>query len=130
MANSMVSLSVPAVASYARSVRMLAANLAVLCGMNVDEVEDARMAAEEAFVYACATEPVTCDISFEVSEQELLMSFSLGDQDPEDDDAEDGQGEPLGFALLLLEAVSDSCEVSADGTSLLVSKLVGGTYAE
>ena len=48
-------LEVPPLPRYARAVRMTAANLAVIAGMNVDEVDDVRMAAEEAFVYACAT---------------------------------------------------------------------------
>ena len=38
-----VRLSVPAEPEFARVVRMTAANLAVLCDMNVDEVEDLRM---------------------------------------------------------------------------------------
>ena len=45
-------LEVPPLPRYARVVRMTAANLAVIAGMNVDEVDDVRMAAEEAFVYA------------------------------------------------------------------------------
>ncbi len=57
MAEKSISLSVPAEAEFARVVRMTAANLAVLCDMNVDEVDDLRMAAEEGFVYSCATAP-------------------------------------------------------------------------
>ena len=45
-----VILSVPASAEYARSVRMLAASLAVTDDFSVDDVEDVRMAAEEGFV--------------------------------------------------------------------------------
>ena len=55
-----VRLSVPAEASFARTVRMMAANLAVVCDMSVDEVEDVRMAAEEGFVLCCATAPDSC----------------------------------------------------------------------
>ena len=61
---SIVKLSVPAEARFARAVRMTASNLAVCCDMSVDDVEDVRMAAEEGFVYACATRPTTCDIVF------------------------------------------------------------------
>ena len=63
-----VRLSVPAEPEFARVVRMTAANLAVLCDMNVDDVEDLRMAAEEGFVYSCATRPATCDVSFAIAE--------------------------------------------------------------
>ena len=45
-------LEVPPLPRYARVVRMTAANLAVIAGMNVDEVDDVRMAAEEASTYA------------------------------------------------------------------------------
>ncbi len=75
-----VTLSVPARPVYARLVRMTAANVATLADMSVDKVEDVRMAAEEAFIYACATEPgELLDIVFTVSPGILTMSFELGD---------------------------------------------------
>ena len=45
-----IRLTVPAEPAYARSVRMMAANLAVLGEMTVDDIEDMRMAAEEGFI--------------------------------------------------------------------------------
>lgn len=122
MADSIIRLSVPAEPSYARSVRMMAANLAVLCSMSVDEVEDARMAAEEAFVYACATQPASCDMTFSLTATSLNMSFSLGDVVPAEDEA---LAEQVGLAELLLSAVSDSYEVVDDCSELRVTKLVG-----
>ena len=75
-----VTLSVPARPVYARLVRMTAANVATLADMSVDKVEDVRMAAEEAFIYACATEPgELLDIVFTVSPGILTMSFELGE---------------------------------------------------
>ncbi len=123
MTDSHIALSVPALPSFARSVRMMAANLAVLCPMSVEEVEDARMAAEEAFVYVCATKPGTCNIDFCVSSDALSMSFSLGSHNAADDPK---LAEQIGLAELLLSAVSDSYEVASDGTSLCVTKLAGG----
>ncbi len=125
MSDSQVRLSVPPEATYARSVRMMAANLAVVCSMNVEEVEDARMVAEEAFVYACATSPHMCEITFDVAHDGLHMNFSLGAVDPSQDPAIAGDIE---LARLLLEAVSDSCEIAGDGRVLRVAKLVGGVY--
>ncbi|MBO7675566.1 MAG: ATP-binding protein [Atopobiaceae bacterium] len=122
MAESIIRLSVPAEPSYARSVRMMAANLAVLCSMSVDEVEDARMAAEEAFVYACATQPESCDMTFSVTTESLDMSFSLGGVVPAEDEA---LSEQISLAELLLSAVSDSYEVADDRSELRVTKLVG-----
>ena len=123
---SVIRLSVPTEPSFARSVRMMAANLAVLCSMNVDEVEDARMAAEEAFVYACATRPGSCDISFSVGEGSLHMSFSLGEVVPDEDEE---LAEQIGLTELLLQAVSDSCGVSDDGAELCVLKRAGDAHA-
>lgn len=123
MEDAIIRLSVPPEATFARSVRMMAANLAVLCAMNVDEVEDARMAAEEAFVYACATRPSLCEMSFSLADDALRMCFSLGEKEPEEDPQ---LAEQLGLARLLLEAVSDSCEFDAEGAELRVTKLVGG----
>lgn len=53
MGKDRVTLTVPARGEYARTVRMTAAELAARLGMSYDEVDDVRMAAEEAFVYAC-----------------------------------------------------------------------------
>ena len=105
MIESHVSLGVPAQPAFARSVRMMAANLAVLCSMSVEEVEDARMAAEEAFVYACATGLDMCSISFDVSDDQLSMSFELG------------SGVDEGDAAVADDTVYEwdlSCEYSAD----------------
>ncbi len=125
MTESRVMLCVPPSPSFARSVRMMAANLAVLCSMNVEEVEDARMAAEEAFVYACATRPDVCDISFDVSADALSMSFSLGEASVEADPV---VAEQVGLAQVLLSAVSDTYEFAPDGSALHVTKLVGGVH--
>ena len=92
MEEKIVSLSVPAETGYARSVRMLAANLAVVSGLGIDDVEDVRMAAEEGFVYSCATGPDRCDISFTLGQGEVAIDFGLGD-------AKDEQVEAAGFDI-------------------------------
>ncbi|MDO4805830.1 MAG: ATP-binding protein [Coriobacteriales bacterium] len=122
MADSVIRLSVPAEPEYARSVRMMAANLAVLCSMNVDEVEDARMAAEEAFVYACATRPHACEVTFNVSADSLSMVFLLGDVLPSENEE---IAEQISMAELLLSAVSDEYQILQDSSELHVTKLVG-----
>ena len=126
MSDSVVRLSVPALPSFARSVRMMAANLAILCPMSVDEVEDARMAAEEAFIYACATRPSSCEVTFNVSDDSLSMEFSLGESMPSE---EDELYEQFSFAELLLSAVSDVHELLEDQLLLHVVKRAGGAHA-
>ena len=123
MNESIVRLSVPAEASFARSVRMLAANLAVCCDMSVDDVEDIRMAAEEGFVYACATMPDVCAIAFALTDGEISMSFSLGDVIPEEAD-----DQSLDLVELLLSAVSDDFGVNEDGTALTILMKAGTEY--
>lgn len=117
MSSDSVCLRVPAAASYARVVRMTASNLAVLCEMDVDDVEDVRMAAEEGFVFACATEPSACDVSFELTGEEVRMAFSLGDADAE-------SNADLDLIELLLSAVCDDFGVSEDGSELSIVKRV------
>ena len=72
-------LTVPAVPAYARVVRMCASSLAAVAGLSVDDVEDVRMAAEEGFVYACATGQDCVSCSFTLDADELIMDFSLGE---------------------------------------------------
>lgn len=104
---------------------MLAANLAVTCEMSVDDVEDVRMAAEEGFVYACATSPEVVEVSFTVRPGALGMSFALGDgsSDEEDELA-------WTYADLILSAVCDSYQIDEDGNALVLEKLSDGQHVE
>lgn len=120
-----VRLSVPAEAGYARAVRMMASNLAVVCGMSVDDVEDVRMAAEEGFVYSCATDLAVCDITFTLAEGSVAMDFALGDAEPE---AIEAAGVDLTLAELLLRAVCDDFAVT-DGGMLHLEKTAGVAHA-
>ena len=120
MTESIVRLAVPAQPSYARTVRMLVANLAVLCNMTIDEVEDVRVIAGEAFAYVCATSPEVCEMTFDVKGDVLNMSFSLGEVVPEED--EEAQ-EWVELTKLLLVATSDSFEVAE--AVMRVSKRAG-----
>lgn len=111
MSSNTIRLCVPAEAEYARSVRMLAANLAVVCGMSVDDVEDVRMAAEEGFVYSCSTGAPECSVEFAVGDGAIEMAFGLGIDGPADDVAGT-------YARLILAAVCDECEVVGDRLTL------------
>lgn len=124
MQQQFVTLSVPPEADFARSVRMLAANLGVVCSLSVDDVEDLRMAAEEGFVYACATGPEAVKVDFRLSDGAVEIGFGLGDADAAED-------EDLAYADLLLTAVCDEYDVDRDRHELRVVKHVGmGEHAE
>lgn len=105
MSQDSVILSVPATAAYARSVRMLAASLAVADDFSVDDVEDVRMAAEEGFVYACGTKPASgsCEISFKLAPGEVTMDFVLGEGVDGPAEGED----TFDLVELLLSAICD-----------------------
>ena len=114
MGSQTVRLTVPADPAFARSVRMMAANVAVVGGMGIDAVEDVRMAAEEGFVYACATEPDGVEVTFTLAKGVMEMDFSLGEAEPQDDSIE--------LVEVLLDAVCDEFFESEDGTALHLSK--------
>lgn len=114
MATDTITLSVPAAAAYARSVRMLAASLAVSNGFSVDDVEDVRMAAEEGFVYACSTAPASCEVSFELAPGRIGMDFSLGEGQL-GDAADDAADQNLDLVELLLSAICDDFAVIDGG---------------
>ncbi len=119
MAKSVVKLSVPAEPRFARSIRMLAANLAVVAGLSIDDVEDVRMAAEEGFVYASATTDDVLEVAFGVEEGEVEMTFSLGGREPKAEQYAPGS---FSYAELILAAVSDEYEVDDAAGTLRVTK--------
>lgn len=100
------SLTVPAEPRYARVVRMLAANLATIDGMTLEEVEDVRMAAEEAFVLTCASGIDEVEIDFILEDGALVMEFEID----EEGFSEQSMPEAFLYADLILQAVCDEYE--------------------
>lgn len=119
-------LKVPAKPDYARVVRMTAANMAQLAGMDVEAVDDVRMAAEEAFVYACATGVGdAARIVFSLSSEGLAMDFDLGER-PVTEDAEEPS---LVYAAFILDAMCDECTIGDAPQGVLhLFKRVGGIH--
>lgn len=113
-----VSITVPADPEYARPVRMLAANLAVLAGLSVEDVEDARMVAEEGFVWCCATEPDAVAIEFKVGEGNMAISYAFGPSELSEDD------QTSTYAELILSAVCDECSYDEATRTLRLTKSV------
>lgn len=120
-------LKVPALPRYARVVRMTAANLATIAEMNVEEVDDVRMAAEEAFVYACATGvDGTLEVTFSLSADGLSMDFGLGDQAVTEDTNEPA----FVYSAFILEAMCDECVITDSPRSTMhLFKKIGGRDA-
>ena len=86
---------------------MTAANVAALSSMSVDRVEDLRMAAEEAFIFACSVDAGECvSLTFTVDDEHVALDVDLGEgavADPEPDS-------PAAYAGLILTAVCDAYE--------------------
>lgn len=107
-----ISLTLPAKGEYARAVRMTATALASRMGMTYDEVDDVRMAAEEAFIYAVdslSTEDdvtLTFSVGEDVLEIEAVLGSSMADADDEVDRAS--------LATFILGSVCDRYEFSSD----------------
>lgn len=112
MAPDTVNLRVPAKGEYAKLVRMTAAALSGRMGMNYDQIDDVRMAAEEAFVYAVETLQDGSEVTFEfvLTESELVITVPLGEENPSSD--EEGERRAA-YATFILESVSDSYEFAS-----------------
>jgi len=130
MQSATVSLSVPAQAQFARSVRILASSLAAMCDMSIDDVEDVRIAAEEGFIWACGTQPETCDVSFALTDAEVAIEFTLGSQEEVPTTTLDPE-QSVDFVELLLDAVCDDFYVieAPEGDILHLVKKIGAANA-
>ena len=130
MAKDQITLSVPAKSEYAKAVRMTAAALASRISMTYDEVEDVRMAADEAFVYAADTLSDDAEVQFlfVVGDEDIEIDVRLGIEQPRSD--EDSE-RSVGLATFILESVCDTYEFASDenGAHLRLFKRAGGIDA-
>lgn len=108
-----ITLTVPAKSEYARTVRLTAASLGSRIGMSYDEVDDVRIAAEEAFVYAVETLPQDAEVSFEflASDDGLEIMVVLGELEGEEEEEAERSAT---YATFILESVCDRCEFASD----------------
>ena len=126
-----ISLTVPARGEFAKTVRMTAAVLAGRVDMSYDDVEDVRMAAEEAFVYAVDTLPEGADVRFDftVGDGAIVIDVPLGaEESSPDPEAE----RSAAYAVFILESVCDEYEFKTgeNGAHLRLVKRAGSGDAE
>lgn len=107
-----VTLCVPPKGEYAKTVRLVAASLATRVGMGFDQVEDLRMAAEEAFVFVCDRVGGGGEVeaAFDVGDDAIALSVSC-DHPVEIVDEE--AAERAEYAKFILEAVCDELDMPA-----------------
>lgn len=118
-----ISLTVPARGEYAKTVRMTAAALAARMEFGYDEVDDVRMAAEEAFVYAVETLADTDDVEFAfyVDGDSLAIEVKLGDESLRSEEEVDRH---TSYATFILQSVCDDFELVSDESGCRSLKLI------
>lgn len=130
MAKDQITLIVPAKSEYVKTVRMTAAALASRVGMSYDEVEDVRMAADEAFVYASdtLTDEAKIRFVFTLGSEDIEIDVGLGVEEPLSGEDSDRS---VAYATFILESVCDRYEFVSDenGAHLRLFKRAGGTDA-
>jgi serine/threonine-protein kinase RsbW len=106
-----VRLTCPARDEFARMVRMTAAALAGRMGMSIDEVDDVRMAVEEAFLLAKARIPVEALVTFDFEVDGQSLELCVGPLPGAAADSADTA--EARYARFIIDAVCD--EFSIDG---------------
>lgn len=123
MTGDRVVLTVPAKSEFAKVVRMTSAALASRMGMSFDDVEDVRMAVEEAFVYAVHGSVDGGDVSlvFGVASDSLEISVCVGaGTEPPGEDAE----RRASLATFILDSVCDRYEFTSEENGTRWLKIV------
>jgi serine/threonine-protein kinase RsbW len=113
MSQDRVTLIVPARGEYAKTVRMTAAALVSRMGMSYDDVDDVRMAAEEAFIYAVDTHAENDDVTFTflIDDDSVEIDVALGGEADVPDDEVDRR---TSYAMFILQSVCDAYELTSD----------------
>lgn len=105
-------LTVPAHSEFARTVRMTASELALRLGMSYDEVDDVRLATEEAFVLACDLAGEDARITFTFVLEEGALITEVGPL------VKQGEGDSAtheGYAEFILRSICDSVQIEREG---------------
>lgn len=119
MSKDRITLTVPARSDYARTVRLTAAELAARLGMSYDEVDDVRMAAEEAFVYACECAADQPEITFVFIVDESALKIEVGPL-PACCASEGGHAASEGYAEFILQSVCDEFEIEHEAGACML----------
>ncbi len=121
MSSDRILITVPARSAYAKMLRMTAAALSARLGMSYDEVEDVRVAAEEAFLYAADTVAEGSDLTFAITltDDAIAIEVGLGSEVLDDEEVE----RRASYATFILEAVCDRFELVSDATGVASLRL-------
>jgi serine/threonine-protein kinase RsbW len=111
-----VEVRIPADVAYVSTLRLTAASLAARCDLTIDDIEDLRLAVDEAcaLLLPLASDGSTLDARFALESGRLSVETSV---------ATDGAAEPdrSGFAWTVLGALANSVDVrNEDGRLAIV----------
>ena len=130
MSKDRITLTVPMHGEYARTVRMTAAELAVRLGMSYDEVDDVRLATEEAFVFACDCAPDDAEVTFTFTLEEGSLLTEVGPLHTGGGEGRDCAAHE-GYAQFILQSICDEFSIERTGrTSLMRLRRSVGTLED
>jgi serine/threonine-protein kinase RsbW len=111
-----VEVRVPADVAYVSTLRLTAAGLAARCDLTIDDIEDLRLAVDEAcaLLLPHADREATLDARFELARGRLEVHASVPADDADEPDRH-------GFAWTVLGALASSVEVSRSDGRLVIS---------
>jgi serine/threonine-protein kinase RsbW len=125
MSGPMVTMQVPAQREFVSTLRLTAASLAAQCELTIDDIEDLRLAVDEAcsLLLPLAVPESTLRASFELLPNCLVVATSVSSTAGMTPDRD-------GLAWAVLSALASNVEVSSsDGTVTMVVSKRRGTAA-
>ncbi len=111
-----VEMRVPAAVAFVSTLRITAASLAARCDLTVDDIEDLRLAVDEAcaLLLPHAGPASTLDATFHLSQGRLAVDTSVVSDDAAEPDRD-------GFAWTVLGALASSVDVARVGERLTIT---------
>jgi serine/threonine-protein kinase RsbW len=111
-----VEVRIPADVVYVSTLRLTAASLAARCDLTIDDIEDLRLAVDEAcaLLLPHAATRSTLDARFELRSGQLSVDTSVATDDAAEPDRS-------GFAWTVLGALATSVDVRQEGGRLTIA---------
>jgi serine/threonine-protein kinase RsbW len=111
-----VEVRIPADVVYVSTLRLTAASLGARCDLTIDDIEDLRLAVDEAcaLLLPHAAAGSTLDARFELAEGKLAVDTSVLTTDSAEPDRD-------GFAWTVLGALASSVDVRRDADRLTIT---------
>lgn len=117
MSKDIINLSIPNKADYISLVRLTSSGIGSRLGMDIDEIEDIKVAIVEACINSLIKEDKEeINISFEIDEEKISIRVSnVVDEIPED--ISENRERELG--LLIIKSLMDDVKFTKDGIEMI-----------